>query len=49
MPFEYAFYPGQKHAFRGDSQRHFFARMTEFFERELLAVEVNGVEIRTGG
>lgn len=38
-PFEQAFYPGQTHTFRGPSQRHWMARMTEFFERELAAVE----------
>ncbi|HET9227733.1 MAG TPA: DPP IV N-terminal domain-containing protein, partial [Thermoanaerobaculia bacterium] len=35
IPYEDAFYPGQNHGFRGASQRHFFARMTEFFERTL--------------
>lgn len=35
IPYEDAFYPGQKHAFRGASQRHWYARMTEFFERTL--------------
>jgi dipeptidyl-peptidase 4 len=34
-PFEQAVYPGQKHGLRGASMYHFFARMTEFFEREL--------------
>jgi len=34
-PFEQALYPGQEHRFRGESLRHFYARMTEFFEREL--------------
>lgn len=34
-PFEQAIYPKQKHGFRGDSQRHFYRRMTEFFDREL--------------
>jgi len=36
VPFEQAFYPGQKHGFRGASSRHFYERATEFFERELL-------------
>ncbi|MEA2601901.1 MAG: dipeptidyl-peptidase 4 [Acidobacteriota bacterium] len=36
LPFEQAFYPGQKHGFRGAYLRHFFERATEFFERELL-------------
>jgi dipeptidyl-peptidase-4 len=35
VPFEQAFYPGQKHGFRGPSLRHFYERATEFFEREL--------------
>jgi dipeptidyl-peptidase-4 len=34
-PFEQAIYPGQKHGFRGESVRHFYERMTEFFERAL--------------
>ena len=34
--FEDAFYPGQKHAFGRAATRHWYARMTEFFERELL-------------
>lgn len=33
--FEQAIYPGQKHGFQGGSQRHFYERMTEFFERTL--------------
>lgn len=36
-PFEQAFYPGQRHSFVGPSLRHFYRRMTEFFERELQA------------
>ncbi|RMG43535.1 MAG: S9 family peptidase [Acidobacteria bacterium] len=36
-PFEMAIYPGQKHGFRGAALRHFYARMTEFFERHLAA------------
>ncbi|HYG64542.1 MAG TPA: S9 family peptidase [Thermoanaerobaculia bacterium] len=44
LPFEQAFYPGQKHGFRGESQTHFFARMTEFFERTLQQVVVVDVE-----
>jgi dipeptidyl-peptidase-4 len=35
VSFEQAFYPGQKHGFRGASSRHFYERATEFFEREL--------------
>lgn len=35
IPYEDAFYPGQTHAFRGAAQRHWYARMTEFFERTL--------------
>ncbi len=34
-PFELALYPGQKHAISGASNRHFYARMTEFFDRHL--------------
>ncbi|HEX9940933.1 MAG TPA: DPP IV N-terminal domain-containing protein [Thermoanaerobaculia bacterium] len=45
--FEQAIYPGQKHGFRGDPMRHFYERMTEFFERELQGVEVRDVEVRT--
>ncbi len=37
LPFEQAFYPGQKHGFRPPEMRHFLARAAEFFERELLA------------
>jgi dipeptidyl-peptidase-4 len=46
MPFEQAFYPGVKHGIAGAALRHFFARMAEFFERELQAVEVEEVEVR---
>jgi dipeptidyl-peptidase 4 len=35
LAFEQAFYPGQKHGFRGAYNRHFYERATEFFEREL--------------
>lgn len=48
LPFEQAVYPGQPHGFRGPSMRHFYARMAEFFQRELQAVEVEDVEVRTG-
>ena len=34
-PFAMAIYPGQKHGFRGDAERHFYERMTDFFERTL--------------
>ncbi len=37
VAFEQAFYPGQKHGFRGAAARHFYERATEFFERELLS------------
>ncbi|HWM91074.1 MAG TPA: DPP IV N-terminal domain-containing protein [Thermoanaerobaculia bacterium] len=37
IPFEDAFYPGQTHSFRGPALRHWYARMTEFFERTLRA------------
>jgi dipeptidyl-peptidase-4 len=45
VPFEQAIYPGQKHGFRGGSLRHFYERMTEFFERELMAVTVEDVDV----
>ncbi len=35
VPFEQAIYPGQKHGFRAKSSRHFYERMTEFFDRWL--------------
>ncbi len=35
LPFEDAIYPRQKHGFTGPSTRHFFERMTEFFDRHL--------------
>ncbi len=34
-PFEEAIHPGQKHGFRGRDSRHFYERMTRFFERSL--------------
>ncbi len=34
-PFEMAIHPGQKHGFRGQNSRHFYERMTRFFDREL--------------
>ena len=34
-PFEQAIHPGQKHGFRGADSRHFYERMTEFFDRHL--------------
>lgn len=36
-PFEDALYPGQKHGFRGPSVRHFYERMTRFFDEALAA------------
>lgn len=48
LPFEQAFYPGQKHTFTGASLRHFYERMEEFFERTLGEVVVEGVEVQTG-
>jgi dipeptidyl-peptidase-4 len=48
IPFELAYYPGQKHGFQGESQGHFFARMAEFFTRTLMGVEVEDVEVRVG-
>ncbi len=35
VAFEEAFYPGQKHGFRGSAERHFYERMTEYFDRQL--------------
>jgi dipeptidyl-peptidase-4 len=40
--FDAALYPGQRHAFVGPYLRHFFQRMTDFFERELQGAEVAG-------
>jgi dipeptidyl-peptidase-4 len=34
-PFEQAIHPRQKHGFRGEDSRHFYERMTEFFDRHL--------------
>ena len=34
-PFEQAIHPGPKHGFRGPHSRHFYERMTEFFDRHL--------------
>jgi dipeptidyl-peptidase 4 len=45
LPFEEAFYPGQKHGMGDTAQAHFLARMTEFFERTLQGVEVNDVKV----
>jgi dipeptidyl-peptidase-4 len=47
LPFEQAFYPGQKHGFRPAELRHFYARATEFFTRELQGVEVGATPPRT--
>lgn len=46
LPFEQAVYPGQKHAFEPGSMRHFFERMEEFFDRALMEVVVEKVEVR---
>lgn len=37
IPFESAIYPQQKHGFRETASRHFYERMTEFFDRTLAA------------
>jgi len=37
IPFEEAIYPRQKHGFKRVANRHFYARMTEFFARILAA------------
>ena len=34
-PFDDALYPGQKHGFAPAASRHFYERMTEFFDRHL--------------
>ena len=44
-PFEEAFYPKQKHGFVAPYSRHFYERMTEFFERTLQGVEVEDVAV----
>jgi dipeptidyl-peptidase-4 len=44
-PFEQAFYPGQKHGFRPGPSRHFYEKMSEFFERQLQGVEVEDVKV----
>lgn len=46
IPFEQAFYPGQKHGFGAVSMRHFLERMEEFFDRALMEVVVEKVEVR---
>jgi dipeptidyl-peptidase-4 len=46
IPFEQAFYPGQKHGFGPVSMRHFLERMEEFFDRALMEVAVEKVEVR---
>ena len=40
--FEVALYPGQKHGFRGLAARHFYRRMTEFFQRHLGEAQGDG-------
>jgi dipeptidyl aminopeptidase/acylaminoacyl peptidase len=35
IPFEIAVYPGQTHGIKGPAARHFYEKMTEFFERTL--------------
>ena len=47
IPFEQAFYPGQKHAVNPPSLTHFYARMEDFFERTLQEVVVEDVEVKT--
>ncbi len=47
LPFEQAFYPGQKHAMGSTAMTHFYGRMAEFFERTLRGeVVVEDVEVR---
>ncbi len=42
-PFEQAIYPRQKHRFGDADARHFYERMTEFFDRKLAAELLLGV------
>lgn len=37
LPFDEAIYPRQKHGLRGKASRHFYEKMTQFFDRELAA------------
>jgi dipeptidyl-peptidase-4 len=47
ISFEEAIYPRQKHGFLEESNRHFYDRMTEFFDRNLgEEVKVEDVEVR---
>jgi dipeptidyl-peptidase-4 len=48
VPFEQGIYPNQKHGFHGPSSKHFYAKMTEFFERHLQAIEIESVEVVRG-
>lgn len=48
IPFDQAFYPGQKHGIRGMGMVHFYTKMADFFARELQAVEVEDVEVQAG-
>lgn len=34
-PFDIGIYPRQKHGFRGDAERHFYTKMTAFFDHHL--------------
>ncbi len=49
LPFEQALYPGQKHGFRPVYSRHFYERAAEFFQRQLMGLEIADVEIQKGG
>lgn len=44
-PFEEAFYPKQKHGFAPAYSRHYYEKMTEFFERTLQGVEIEDVGV----
>jgi len=46
-PFEQAIHPRQKHGFRGEDSRHFFERMTEFFDRHLGQDDEDELEVGT--
>jgi dipeptidyl-peptidase-4 len=47
-PFEEAFYPKQKHGFGPAYSRHYYEKMTEFFERTLQGVEIEDVGVVEG-
>ncbi|MDH3744010.1 MAG: S9 family peptidase [Acidobacteriota bacterium] len=48
IPFEDAIYPRQKHGFRGVDTRHFYGRMTEFFDQHLGGDELRAPQVAAG-